>query len=446
MAEQTVSTARLRKHVTELTGTDPDSGIADLGAVAATLGDARIVGLGESTHGTREFFEFKRRILRLLVEELGYRLVGLEAEFAEAMPVATYVVHGEGDPEEALERLDFWPWHTESMLALIEWLREFNAGRPLGDRVRLYGIDAQSTEAPAAAVREYLDTVDPASLDGRRDVLESLEAGELKDGWDVDAESLDNAEALVAELAARFDASGEAYAAATSANERRKARHHLRTLSQAVETARRIDDADEPYFAAGVRDRWMADNVEWMLEHHDADSVALWSHNGHVMKGGTDGSWPLYDPMGRYLTERFGDDYYALALEFGHGTVSAQPPTWEDEDQPVTAYTVGTLHEEWDHDELDREDRNWSGEDLDEPWLSERLAGIDAEGLFLDVDAAIGDDGLESWLERRQLLHSIGTVFLEGERANKRVEAFRLPQEVDGLLFVDESSHTAPVE
>lgn len=446
MADRPSHAEGLEEYVTPLETTDPDGDLADLRPLVDELSNAEIVGLGESTHGINEFSRLKHRVFRLLVEELDFRLFGLEASFSETLAVNDYVVGGEGDPEAALNGLQNWIWRTEEMTALIEWIREFNADRPLADRVRFHGFDLQYTPGPAKAVSEYLDVADPESLERVLEVLDSLQSGALKDGWDVDEDLIGDAEWTVDELMERFEERRGTYVDRTSDEEYERARLQLRAFSMNVEFASALCEADEAYKVAGMRDELMAEFVEELLAYERAEKIALWGHNGHVMKGGTDGSWPYYDPLGQYLAERFGEAYYALGLEFGHGSFRAVPPAWESDDQERQAFDVDYLHEEWPREELDHEEHGWSATDLPETRLSVLLSDSDEETFFFDVDAAATDSDLGHWFGHHHLVHAIGSVFIEGERAHQTIQAYRLPAEIDGLLYVDSSTPSVPID
>lgn len=215
MAERTYLARRLAEYVTGLDASDPKSRGSQ--AAVDALADARIVGLGEATHGTYEFFELRRRIVEHLVTELDYRLFGLEANFTETLAIDDYVVHGKGDPRTALEGLGLWPWNVEEMLALVEWLREFNVDRAAEDRVRFYGFDIQFVESAASAVREYLSGVDSDALAVVDDDLRLLESKDVRgERYGVAEEHLDSVETTVAALVDRFDRRGDEYAVKTS--------------------------------------------------------------------------------------------------------------------------------------------------------------------------------------------------------------------------------------
>ncbi|MDH5590809.1 MAG: erythromycin esterase family protein [Gemmatimonadota bacterium] len=112
----------------------------DLQFLKQVVGDARVVALGENTHGTRDFFEMKARILRFLVEELGFDAFLIEATWPESNRMDRYVRTGQGDPTEYLTGLYFWTWRTESVLEMIQWMRSHNEA---GGSVGFHGFDMQ---------------------------------------------------------------------------------------------------------------------------------------------------------------------------------------------------------------------------------------------------------------------------------------------------------------
>src|SRR5271169_2485691 len=136
----------IRDNAVPLATVEAGRGFADLERMRRIIGGARIVSLGEATHGTREFFRLKHRLLEFCVSELGFTLFGIEASYPECLRVNDYVLHGSGKPDEALAGTRFWTWDTEEVLALIEWMRAWN--RTHEPKVKFYGFDMQfPTEA-----------------------------------------------------------------------------------------------------------------------------------------------------------------------------------------------------------------------------------------------------------------------------------------------------------
>lgn len=130
----------LRANAHSFDTAEPTGDFSDLEPLREMIGDARIVSLGEATHGTKEFFQMKHRILRFLVTEMGFTAFGIEATLPESFLVNEYVRDGTGDAAARLAGLYFWTWNTQEVLDMIEWMRAHNAAHP-GSEVSFYGFD-----------------------------------------------------------------------------------------------------------------------------------------------------------------------------------------------------------------------------------------------------------------------------------------------------------------
>ncbi|MEO1527449.1 MAG: erythromycin esterase family protein [Planctomycetota bacterium] len=138
----------------ELTTVDPSSeNLRDLESLDGVLSGRRIIGMGESTHGTRDFFQLKHRVFRHLVENHDFKLFGIEASFAACVPINDYVLTGKGDPRKAIKGQGFWTWDTEEVLELVQWMRRWNQRRPSEKSpLRFYGFDTQDAFTPLKMV------------------------------------------------------------------------------------------------------------------------------------------------------------------------------------------------------------------------------------------------------------------------------------------------------
>ena len=130
------------------------------------IGDARVVLLGEATHGTHEFYRERAYITRRLIVEKGFAAVAVEADWPDAYRINRFV-RGTGPDEEAVQALeDFgrfptWMWRNADVLDFIGWLRTYNEAQAADKRAGFYGLDLYSLRASMEAVLRYLDTVDP---------------------------------------------------------------------------------------------------------------------------------------------------------------------------------------------------------------------------------------------------------------------------------------------
>ena len=157
----------IRTNAIRLSTTEAGRGFADLQALKPLIGDARIVSLGEATHGTREFFQLKHRLLEFLATEMGFTIFSIEANMPEAYRLNDYVLNGTGDPGELLRGMYFWTWDTEEVLEMIRWMREFNAsGR---GRVQFTGFDMQTPTVALEIVQHFVQRYDTVYVAAVRD-------------------------------------------------------------------------------------------------------------------------------------------------------------------------------------------------------------------------------------------------------------------------------------
>jgi erythromycin esterase-like protein len=151
----------IRANAIRLSTLEAGHGFADMQALKSLIGNARIVSLGEATHGTREFFQLKHRMLELLATEMGFTIFSIEANMPEAYRLNDYVLNGTGDPAELLRGMYFWTWNTEEVLEMIRWMRAFNAsGR---GRVQFSGFDMQTHTVALDIVQQFVRRYDSAT-------------------------------------------------------------------------------------------------------------------------------------------------------------------------------------------------------------------------------------------------------------------------------------------
>jgi erythromycin esterase len=147
-----------------LATTDPAAPLTDLAPLEAMLSGAQIVGIGETTRAGHEVVSLAHRVLRLLVERLGFRVLAIQEDETVVAALDGYVRTGAGDPHEAIARM--WvPWRTQEMLAVVKWARAFNQRNP-ADPVRLVGLEpATAQPAHYRAVLDHVAVVAPDHLD-----------------------------------------------------------------------------------------------------------------------------------------------------------------------------------------------------------------------------------------------------------------------------------------
>ena len=295
----------------EFATTDPGGGYADLAPLGAMIGNARIVALGEATHGTREFFRMKHWVVEYLVKEKGFNTFGIEATWAEALLLNRYVHTGEGDPEVLLSKLHFWTWNTGEVLELIRWMRAHNQSPGNAPKVSFYGFDMQYANVAIEQVVEYLRGVDAVAADSA--VAHYACFRDYPDGAAYGAVRIERKEMCRAGVRAAYaivQRGGAGYAARSGAEAYRTALQAARIVVQ------NEDVRGNPPEGARLRDQYMAENVEWLAEGAGpAGKLVLWAHNAHVAR------MPPY--MGTHLDQRYGALYRPVGFSFYHGQFNA---------------------------------------------------------------------------------------------------------------------------
>ena len=323
----------IRREAHPLTG-----GPRDYDPLLSLIGDARIVLLGEASHGTHEFYRERARITRRLIEERGFTALAIEGDWPDAHRVSRYIggTGEDGDAEEALRgfaRFPTWMWRNSEMLDMVGWLRAHNDRASSGaGKVAVYGLDLYSLSASMEAVIEYLEREDPAAAVRARERYECLQP------FRGDSAAYGQSVLLgVSEPCRRL-------VIAQLIELRRSAGEYLMRdglLAEdeyffAEQNAAVVADAEEYYRTmfgdrAGswnLRDRHMADTLDELLAHldrHGGDArVVVWEHNSHVGDArSTEMAQRGELNIGQLMRERHRADVVNVGFTTYTGTVTA---------------------------------------------------------------------------------------------------------------------------
>lgn len=437
MSYDSPPTESLADHTASLVTTDPDVPLPERSPLRDRLSDATVVGLGESTHGTREFFELKARIIRHMVTELDCRLVALEANLPETLAVNEYVVHGEGDPATTLDGIYFWTWTVKAVRNLLEWLRGFNEGRPLDDRVRFHGVDVQYTTGAVDRLRAFLRDVDPEFLDRIDSDLDAVDGEGVAPHQDGDATDAAAAAAdVVPRLRDRLRENREAYARATSERDTALAERLVVVIDSAIDYRAAVRDwsaagapaDDPPARALSLRDEMMADNAAWLLERTDTERLALWAHDSHLNRVGrrrqTDAAAPS---AGALLEDRYGEAYFAVGFSFGGGEFQAIAPTEDGGDE--------------------RRLRRVSVSRSETGAFDDALGETGHDVAFLDIRGALadGERDVEDWFGGRRGTFETGATY-DPSSPEEALTEYRYAEAFDAVCYVDSTTRARPLQ
>jgi erythromycin esterase len=311
------------RHAVPLATTVPEAPLDDLAPLRRSIGGAEIVGLGESVHGAAEEIALKHRILRFLVEAMGFRSIAWEEDWAVGRRLDAYIRGGEGDPA-ALVRQMSPQWQAGQVADVLRWLRAHNAGR--ADQVQLVGVEYYLT-GPAAydAVEAYVAGAAPARLAELRDHLQVIRPTTPNIFLHIQryTSAPDKAPYLHAARAALALVDGLPHAPGDRA--------HVLAVQQARQIVSFYEHFSLPESDALVyRDAHAARNLQWWRDF-TGDKVAYWAASPHTANAPQlriavppDPDW-RFPSAGSYLRRRYGPRYVSIGFTFDHGTVRLGP-------------------------------------------------------------------------------------------------------------------------
>ncbi|WP_246222690.1 erythromycin esterase family protein [Phytoactinopolyspora limicola] len=339
--------AELDDHAHPLRSTEAPGSLRDLRPLGDMIGDADVVGLGEATHGTREFFTMKHRVFRYLVEEEGFRAFSQEVHPSAGLRINDYVLHGTGNIRQIM-REEFQGgtqlWNTKEYLDLFEWMRAYNKRHP-DDPVQYSGNDIDYAGPELFdRVTEFVREQHPEQLSTITDLYHGLRPATTMATW-LDAypglplaEREANAERAERALNLLREQDGPDSA------ERAVAIQHATEITQvATIYAFDLDDEAEAIKAVLHRENAMAENVVWWREH-TGDRILLSAHNGHVAYESARAEL-LPVVQGGILRDLLGDAYTTIGFTFAQGAFNAENAEAEEGEDVWQEFSVGPAEE-----------------------------------------------------------------------------------------------------
>ena len=286
---------------------------ADLVALGRWIGPSRIVGLGEATHGTREFFVTKDRIFRYLVQHLHFTVFAMEADWSVGLAIDHYISTGQGNIR-ALLASAYAVWNNQETLDLLTWMRQYNAQPGPHTELHFVGLDVEDPHVPEEMVDQFFKANAPGRLAEVTADLQCMGTTRKELSAYIFSSAADQQECQqkIASVVALLDGVPRLKRANTPVSYT-IARQATQAVLQAAELY-----AGEGRGDNSVRDRVMADNLVWASHVYPTARIALWAHDFHVAAYPNLG----FTSMGSVLRRRFGRNYYAVGFAFDHGTVS----------------------------------------------------------------------------------------------------------------------------
>jgi len=402
----------------------PDPDDPAFGALFDRFAEARVVLLGEASHGTSEFYRARAAITRRLIEAHGFQIVAAEADWPDAASLDRYA-RDRPRPKSAeppFQRFPTWMWRNTDVAAFIQSLREWNLTQPADRRTGFYGLDLYNLSASIAAVLGYLDRVDPEAAAVARERYGCLTPWAREPqayGRMALTRGYSQCEAGVTRMLGEILQKELAYGA-----------HDGEQFLDAAANARLVKNAEAYYRAMyygaaeswNLRDTHMFETLCAILEARGPNAKAVvWAHNSHIGDASKTEMGVMRDELnvGQLCRERFGKDAALIGLGAHGGTVACA----SDWDGPMEIKRVNPSR----------------------PGSYERLAHDARIARFLlDVREGVHEALRHRLLEPR-LERFIGVIYRPDTERWSHYSECSLPQQFDAYVWFDETSAVTPL-
>jgi protein-L-isoaspartate(D-aspartate) O-methyltransferase len=391
---------------------------ADLEQVLARIADARVVLLGEASHGTAEFYDMRARLtLELIKADPNVRVVAVEADWPDARQVDRFV-RGQvaaAHPEQAFTRFPTWMWANKQVLGFVNRLRDVNAARTAAQSVGFYGLDLYSLHTSIRAVLEYLESVDAEAAAVARARYGCLAP------WEHDPAAYG-----AAAVRGRFEDCGEEAARMLTHLLRQRLEYESKDQEgffDAERNAELVKNAERyyrsmyygPHESWNLRDEHMFGTLRALLRHHGRRSRAVvWAHNSHLGNAAATAMSARGETnVGELCRNAFGDGCYAIGFGTDSGTVAAAH-AWG---APMQIMRVRPSHEA----------------------SYERVCHDTGLPGFLLPLRRPDEDGVRAALLAERLERAIGVVYRPGSELVSHYFHASLPRQFDEWIWFDET-------
>ena len=283
----------------------------DLQVLDNLFADSQIVGLGEATHGTSEFFSMKDRLFRYLVQNHGYRIFAFEADMGESIFLNNYVQTGEGDLRELMSNfMHFWTWRNDEVFDLLEWMKNYNKGKAPEEKLHYVGVDAQFLTYQHELLRTYLNAHNPELYQKHKESLISTEGLQRDDFQGMSTNEFEALISSINDFRRDFMEAESDLISGSSEFDYELNKRLLENISQTMTVL--FNGFNDTSF--NYRDDFMGENTLWARNLLGTPSkVAYWGHNFHVANLSSSGS------AGSVIHREIQDEYVIIGYTFNEG-------------------------------------------------------------------------------------------------------------------------------
>jgi erythromycin esterase len=410
----------LRKNAILIEHIEAGNGFDDLQPLKALLRDVKVVGLGETTHGTREFFQFKHRLLEFLVTEMNFSAFAIEASAVACQPINDFVVYGKGELATALTVQGYVPWDTEEFVEMLNWLRAYNLRVADEKKVHFHGVDLWRNDLGRQAVLDYLRKVAPERVTATAALFNTLASAEARWPTHIDTETAQTLGQLLPRVSYLIDyliANQAVWVSHTTQAEFDRILQYTQVMKQWL-IANTPDSLHPSLPQSCARSVLMAQNLVHLIDRDKPDAkYVVWAHNQHISLGNL---WNGESNWGSCLRERYGPGYYALGFEFGQGSFYTRTALPNNDLGDLKAVALSSAPS-----------GSW-------PWY---LSQAGVGDLILNLRPPAGDPVVQQWLTTPRRVRNANWVYDEQSPYGGEVN---LVQKYDGIIFIQRTTPTHP--
>lgn len=355
---------------------------ADLKVFKKFIGNSSIVGLGESTHGSSEVYKMKYRISQYLIENLNFNIFSLEANMPESYLMNNYISNNSDSPQDILRGMYFWLWQTQETLDFVEWLKIHNENN--NEKVLFDGFDMQYYFGALKQIRDVYNA-NNYPLDDINSLIKILKDNNR--GQKKYENKIQNTVNVLLDKVSQKSSEIE------DKESRKRFLQNVEIIKQKIQVESSV-----------MRDKFMAENIDWIKQNYNPSKVIVSAHNFHVSKEN-----PL--SMGYHLNQKYHNDYVNFGFAFYEGNYTAS---------------------------IDKKIGTFTSQTAPIGSLEYNLNSLNIPYFILDLKSIKNDNNeLGKWLMRKIQFRKTGSGTKNDEfRKTNVTDSF------DYLIFINKSSHS----
>lgn len=364
----------------------------------AVAPDIKIVGLGEATHGNSELQTLKLDVFKALIENNNCRIFAIEGDFGGSAKVNDYISGGNGTAKEAAAEIGFAIYKTQEMADLIEWMRNYNQTAPENKKLKFYGFDMQRYDNSKELLFNYLNKVNKQLSKQYSTLLSDLNDQTVYTQNQIKVKvAMTKVDALMKIMMA----SKKDFIAQSSEKEFAFALQ----CAQSIKENATLRSAGVNY--ANMRDQYMKDKIDWILNYEENQMLFITGHNGHIEKTSSSAGFTC---MGERLATSYGNAYYTIGTDFLESTFNVVNSSGKD--MIITLNNINALTSQFEN-------------------LEDNI-------YFMDFIEAKENNELKEILDTQIAMTNIGAEFNSWQKALKTFYTLKMvpSQAYDGIIVL----------